>query len=198
MDEERRYNLSREELERGLDGMRLSPKDGGILEMIVRRPDEDGREELEEGELSLEFGLVGDNWKTRGSSRTNDGFGHPDMQLNIMNSRAIDLIAGSRDRWPLAGDQLYIDLDLSDENLPPGTRLRIGDAEIEITEIPHNGCKKFAKRFGVEAVKFVNSPEGKRMHLRGVNAKVVVPGKIRRGDWVEKGRESSVRKTARK
>lgn len=179
-------HLTKEELELGLAGIRKSPSDAGTLEMIVRRPEEDGREELDEGELSLELGLVGDNWKTRGSSRTTDGFGHPDMQLNIMNSRAIALIAGSRDRWKLAGDQLYVDLDLSEENLPPGSRLKIGEAVIEITSIPHNGCRKFADRFGVEAVKFVNSPEGKALHLRGLNAKVVVPGFIRRGDRVRK------------
>lgn len=179
-------HLSAEELEAGLELIRKSSKNGGALEMIVRRPDVDQREELEEGELSPELGLVGDNWKTRGSSRTKDGFGHPDMQLNVMNSRAIALIAVTRDRWKLAGDQLYVDLDLSDENLGPGSRLRIGEAEIEITEIPHNGCRKFADRFGVESVKFVNSPEGKKLHLRGVNAKVVVPGRIRRGDRVEK------------
>ncbi len=179
-------HLTKEELEAGLGKIEQSPKDRGTLELIVRRPDVDVREELDAGELSLELGLVGDNWKTRGSSRTNDGFGHPDMQLNIMNSRAISLIAGSPDRWKLAGDQLFVDLDLSDENLPPGSRLKIGDTVIEITEIPHNGCRKFSDRFGVEAVKFVNSPEGKRLHLRGVNAKVVVPGIVRAGDIVAK------------
>ncbi|HUF03392.1 MAG TPA: hypothetical protein VMM38_04375 [Aridibacter sp.] len=179
-------HLSAEELAEGLELIRGSANDGGTLEMIVRRPFEDAREELEEGDLSLELGLVGDNWRTRGSSWSDDGLGHPDMQLNVMNSRAIALIAGSRDRWKLAGDQLYVDLDLSDENLPPGSRLRIGKAEIEITEIPHSGCRKFADRFGVEAVKFVNSPEGKRLHLRGVNAKVIVPGKIRVFDVVSK------------
>jgi hypothetical protein len=180
------YHLSKEELESGLDAIRRSPGDNGTLEMIVRRPAEDEREELEAGELSLELGLVGDNWKTRGSSRTDDGFGHPEMQLNMMNARAIAHIAGDRGRWKLAGDQLYVDLDLSDENLPCGSRLKIGDAVVEITEIPHNGCRKFADRFGVEAVKFVNSEEGKRLHLRGVNAKVVKPGIVRRGDRVEK------------
>lgn len=186
MDSAKNFHLTKEELEAGLEEIRRSPKDGGTLELIVRRPAEDGREELEEGELSLELGLIGDNWRTRGSSRTDDGFGHPDMQLNIMNSRAIALIARTADRRKLAGDQLYVDLDLSDENLPCGSRLKIGEAVVEITEIPHNGCRKFSNRFGVEAVKFVNSKEGKWLHLRGVNAKVVTPGIIRRGDWVEK------------
>jgi len=179
-------HLTKEELEAGLPEIRKSPIGVGTLEMIVRRPAVDERDELERGELSLELGLVGDNWRTRGSSRTDDGFGHPDMQLNVMNSRAISLIAGSRDRWKLAGDQLYIDLNLSVENLPPGSRLKIGDAVIEITEIPHNGCRKFSDRFGVEAVKFVNSPDGKELHLRGLNARVVVPGTVKRGDRVEK------------
>ena len=179
-------HLTKEQLEAGLPEIRKSPIGVGTLEMIVRRPAVDEREELERGELSLELGLVGDNWRTRGSSRTTDGFGHPDMQLNLMNSRAIALIAGSRDRWKLAGDQLYMDLDLSNENLPPGTMLGIGEAVIQITEIPHNGCRKFSDRFGVEAVKFVNSPEGKELHLRGLNAKVVVPGTIKRGDIVSR------------
>ena len=185
--DDRARHLSAEDLEAGLDLIRQSPAETGSLELIVRRPEIDDREELEAGELSLELGLVGDNWKTRGSSRTDDGFGHPEMQLNIMNSRAIELIAGTKDRWKLAGDQLYVDLDLSDENLQPGSQLQVGEESvIEITEIPHNGCRKFSDRFGVEAVKFVNSAEGKRLHLRGLNAKVVVPGTILKGDDVSK------------
>lgn len=179
-------HLTKEQLEAGLDEIRESPLDEGTLELIVRRPEENERDVLEEGELCLERGLIGDNWKTRGSSRTDDGFGHPEMQLNIMNARAAKLIAVEDDRRKLAGDQLFIDINLSDENLPVGCKLSIGDAEVEVTAIPHNGCKKFANRFGVEAVKFVNSVEGKRLHLRGINAKVVKPGKIRQGDVVTK------------
>ncbi len=181
-----RVYLTKEELEAGLDDIRQSPKDEGILEMIVRRPVENEREVLDEGVLDLTEGLIGDNWKTRGSSHTTDGYGHPGMQLNIMNSRAIALVAQSRDRWKLAGDQLFIDLNLSDENLPAGSRLKIGTAIIEITAIPHNGCVKFKKRFGVDAVRFVNSPAGKQLHLRGINAKVVKSGTIRIGDIVKK------------
>ncbi len=179
-------HLTMEELETGLDEIRLSPKDEGVLEMIVCRPEENERVVLEQGELDSTEGLIGDNWKKRGSSRSTDGFGHPEMQLNIMNSRAIALIAGERNRWSLAGDQLYIDFDLSDENLPPGSRLEIGSAIVEITPIPHNGCKKFTNRFGIDAVKFVNSPVGKQLHLRGVNAKVIQSGIIRVGDIVKK------------
>jgi len=173
-------------LEKGLAEVRRSPKNDGTVELIVRRPRTGEREVLLEGELDLTEGLVGDNWLVRGSSRTPNGGPHPEMQLNVMNSRAIALIAGTRDRWPLAGDQLYIDLDLSDDNLPPGTRLSLGSAIIEVSAVPHTGCKKFSARFGVDAMKFVNSPEGKRLHLRGINTKIVQPGIIKVGDTVKK------------
>lgn len=179
-------HLTMAELEAGLDVVRQSPKDEGVLELIVRRPQIGEREVLEEGELDLVEGLVGDNWRTRGSSRTSNGLGHPEMQLNIMNSRAIALIAQEKARWQLAGDQLFIDIDLSDETLPPGTKLALGTAVIEVTPIPHRGCKKFVERFGLDAVKFVNSTIGKQLHLRGINAKVVQPGIIRVGDVAKK------------
>jgi MOSC domain-containing protein YiiM len=154
--------------------------------MIVRRPRTDEREVLEEGELDLIQGLVGDNWRTRGSSGTADGSAHPDMQLNVMNSRVIALLAQKKERWPLAGDQLFIDLDLSAENLPPGTRLAVGSSVIEVTAQPHTGCQKFVARFGLDAMKFVNSPARKHLHLRGINAKVIQPGTVRVGDIVKK------------
>ena len=179
-------HLTGQELEAGLAEIRQSPKDEGILELIVRRPQPDEREILEEGELHLVEGLIGDSWIRRSSSRTSDGSAHPDMQLNIMNARAIALIAQHKDRWPLAGDQLYIDMDLSAENLPAGTRLAIGSAIIEVTAQPHTGCKKFVSRFGLEAMKFVNSPVGKQLRLRGINARVVQAGGIRAGDIVRK------------
>lgn len=175
-----------DELEAGLDAIRQSPKDQGVLELIVRRPATDEREILEEGQLDLVEGLVGDDWLRRGSSGTPDGSSHPDMQLTIMNSRAIALITPDKSRWPLAGDQLYIDLDLSSDNLPPGTRLSLGTAVIEVTAQPHTGCKKFSSRFGIDAMKFVNSPEGKELHLRGINARVLQPGLIRVGDLAKK------------
>src|SRR5207247_88617 len=134
----------------------------------------------------LREGLVEDNWRTRGSSRTVDGSSHPEMQLNLMNARVIALVAQERERWPLAGDQLYLDLDLSSENLPPGTRLALGSAVIEVTAEPHTGCQKFVARFGREAMQFVNSPVGRQLNLRGINAKVVQPGVIRVGDVARK------------
>jgi hypothetical protein len=177
-------HLTLAQLEAGLDEIRRSPRDTGVLEMIVRRPDVGRREVLETGELSLSDGLVGDNWKERGSSRTPDKASHPDMQLNIMSSRVIALVAGERTRWHLAGDQLFVDLDLSAENLPPGTRLAIGGAVVQVTDQPHTGCQKFVERFGVDALKFVSTPQGRQLNLRGVNARVVQPGVIRTGDVV--------------
>jgi hypothetical protein len=179
-------HLSGAELEAGLGGVLVSPKDAGIVELIVRRPRVGEREVLEEGELSLTEGLVGDNWKERSSTRTPDGSPHPDMQLNVMNSRVLALVAGGRERWRLAGDQLILDLDLCEENLPAGTRLSLGSAVIEVTAQPHTGCHKFIARFGLDAMKFVNTPEGRRLRLRGLNAKVVTPGVVKVGDAVRK------------
>lgn len=179
-------HLTMGELEAGLDEIRRSPKDEGVLELIVRRPQTDAREVLQEGELHTSEGLVGDSWKLRGSSRTPDGSSHPDMQLNIMNARVIALIAQDKERWQLAGDQLFFDMDLSEANLPAGTRLAIGSAIIEVTPQPHTGCKKFVARFGLDAMKFVNSPTGRELHLRGINAKVIKPGTIRVGQTAKK------------
>jgi hypothetical protein len=179
-------HLTAEELGAGLSRILTSPKDEGLLELIVRRPRAGEREVLEEGRLDLFEGLVGDNWKDRGSSRTPDGSPHPDMQLNVMNSRVLALVAQDRERWRLAGDQLIVDMDLSRENLPAGSRLALGSAVIEVTEQPHTGCQKFIDRFGLDAMKFVNSPEGRRLRLRGLNARVVRPGVIRAGDAVRK------------
>ena len=180
------YHLTMEELEAGLETIRQTPSDTGTLKMIVRRPDVDQREEVEEAELNLTDGLVGDTWKVRGSTSMHDGSSNLEAQITVMNARATALLAQSEERWSLAGDQLYVDFDLSDENIPPGSRLAIGSAVIEVSGRPHNGCKKFSSRFGVEAMKFVNSPEGKRLHLRGINTTVVQAGVIRLGDKVRK------------
>ena len=179
-------HLTMAELEAGVSAVSLSPRVSGRLELIVRRPAVGEREVLDQGDLDLAVGLVGDTWSRRASSRTADRTPHPDMQLNVMNARVIELIGGSRDRWPLAGDQLYVDLDLSAENLTPGTRLAIGTAVIEVTPQPHTGCDKFASRFGVDAMKFVNSESGRRLNLRGINARVLIPGRIRTGEPVRR------------
>lgn len=161
-----------------------SPRDGGRLEMIVARPELGARRVLARGELDYAVGLVGDNWLARGSASTADGSANPDAQITIMNSRMIDALAADRDDWPLAGDQLFIDLDLSEENLPAGQRIAIGAAVLEITPMPHTGCAKFTERFGHDAIRFVNSPEGRQQRRRGLNARVVQPGAINVSDEV--------------
>jgi len=177
--------LTRPELEAGLDAIRQSPRDEGVLELIVRRPRTDEREVLEEGQLDPAEGLVGDNWKARGTA---GGWqpAIPDRQLTLMNARVIALLAQTKERWPLAGDQLFVEFDLSAANVPAGTRLAVGSAVVEVTAPPHTGCKKFTERFGADAMAFVNSPVWKLLQLRGVHAKVVKPGLVRTGDAVKK------------
>jgi len=176
--------MTLETLTARLSYIRQSPQQTGTLALIVRRPQVDAREVLAEGELNTAEGLAGDSWRVRRSSRTADGAPHPDMQLNLMNVRVAEAVAGKMKRWPLAGDQLFVDFDLSQANVPPGTRLAVGSAVIEITSQPHTGCSKFAARFGVDALTFVNSPEGRVLGLRGVNARVIKPGRVRVGDVV--------------
>ena len=175
---------TREELEAHLDHLRAAPQDDGVLELVVARPALLQRAVLEVGVLSSTEGLVGDTWSQRPCKRTPDGSPHPDMQLNIMGSRVARLVAVTDDRMPLAGDQLYVDLELGYDNLPAGTQLEVGSAVVEITDEPHTGCAKFVERFGAEAMRFVNGSVGRPMRLRGLNAKVVVPGRIRPGDPV--------------
>ncbi|MFL6078545.1 MAG: hypothetical protein ACJ714_01315 [Ornithinibacter sp.] len=178
-----------EELAAFVPELLRAPRDVGTLTLVVRRPAPGEREVLDEGELDLALGLVGDTWSERGSSRTPDGGPHPDRQLTVMSARMVEFLAGGPARRPLAGDQLYLDLDLSHDNLPAGSRLTIGEpsgrgAVIEVSEAPHTGCAKFVERFGAEAMRFVNGPVGRPMRLRGLNARVIVPGRVRPGDPV--------------
>lgn len=175
-----------DELAAGIDEIRRAPAAKGTVELIVSRPAENERELLEEGMLDLDEGLVGDMWSRRATSRRPDGAPNPDAQVTLMNVRAAALIAGGRERWPLAGDQLYVDFDLSLENLPAGSRLAVGDAVVEVTADPHTGCAKFSSRFGTDALKFVNKSPGRELRLRGVNTRVVTPGAVRTGDSVSK------------
>ena len=179
-------HLTMEELQVGLEEAGESPQDNGILEMIVSRPAIGERQVVERADLHPIEGLIGDNWRTRGSPHTDDGSAHIEMQITIMNSRIIQLVAQDRSRWPLAGDQLFIDLDLSVENLRPGQHIAIGGAVLEITNMPHNGCAKFTERYGHDAIRFVNSAEGRQLRRRGIYARVVQPGVIHTGDRVSK------------
>jgi hypothetical protein len=174
------------ELEAGLEEIRQSPADDGPLRLIVRRPAVEQRELLETADLDTEHGLVGDSWLARGSKRTADGAASPETQVTLMNARVATLLAGSPDAWSAAGDQLYVDLDLAESNLPAGTRLAIGNALLEVSAEPHTGCAKFSGRFGVDALRFVSTPEGRELRLRGVNTRVVRSGTISLGDRISK------------
>ena len=173
-------------LEQSLDHIREAPADSGTVELITRRPAEDQREVLTEARLDTFEGLEGDTWRARGSRHTADGGPNPEAQLTLMNARAAAAIAGERERWALAGDQIYVDLDLSRANLPPGSRVQIGSAVIEFSEAPHTGCAKFSARFGNDALRFVNSPTGRELRLRGANCRVVKAGTVRAGDAIKK------------
>ena len=179
-------HLSTPDLEAGLESIINSPKDQSVLDMIVSRPEEDAREVMELADLDVAVGLVGDTWQDRPSARSGDGKAHPDMQITLMNSRVANLVAQSKDRWPLAGDQLFADLDLSKANVPVGTRISVGAAILEATAQPHTGCEKFAARFGIDALKLISSATGKELQLRGINLKVVQSGEIKPGDPVKK------------
>jgi hypothetical protein len=179
-------HLSTADLEASLDDIKNSPKSETVLDMIVSRPEEDGREIMSLADLDIEVGLVGDTWQDRPSARSGDGKAHPDMQITIMNSRVAQLVAQAKERWPLSGDQLFADIDLSVANMPPGTRIAVGSAVLEATDQPHTACKKFSARYGTDATKFLSSPEGKELQLRGINCKVVQNGEIKPGDVVKK------------
>jgi hypothetical protein len=176
----------RPELEAGLATIQASPRETGRVELIVRRPAVDEREIVEQAELDEVLGLVGDGWLARGSSATPDGSADPEAQLTLMNARVASLVAGPRERWSLAGDQVYVDLDLSVDHLPPGTRLSLGTAVVEVSATPHTGCAKFSGRFGIDALAFISTPTGKALRMRGVNTRVVAAGVVRTGDPVRR------------
>ncbi len=178
--------LTHDELQSGLAAIRQSPADHGVLRAIVIRPGKNERDSLTQCQLSPELGVQGDNWAKGCWKSLPDGKPHPDVQVAITNARSIALIAQDEDRWSLAGDNLYVDLDLSSDNLPCGQRISLGETILEITEVAHNGCSKFAQRFGPDALKFVNSEVGKKLHLRGIYARVVQAGVISVGDVIKK------------
>ena len=168
-------------LEAAREQILASPRAVGRIELIVRRPSPEERETLEEATLDPAEGLVGDCWRARGSKSTPDGSADPRAQLTLMNARVAELVAVTTERMPLAGDQFFVDLDLTEANVPPGTRLALGSAVIEVSAEPHLGCRKFLDRFGKDAHRFVSSKEGRALNLRGINAFVVSGGVVRAG-----------------
>lgn len=181
-----RMHRTTDELEALIPHITAVPSDHGMIEMIVRRPASEERETVDTAELDTRVGLVGDNWATKGSPRTADGLSNPDAQLTLMNSRVTDAVAVTKDRWSLAGDQIYVDMDLSIANLPAGSRLSLGSAVIEISKTPHTGCAKFSTRFGAGALRFVSVGTGKELRFRGVNTRVVKNGTVEVGDTLQK------------
>jgi MOSC domain-containing protein YiiM len=174
------------DLDRHLEDLRAAPRDLGRVVMIVRRPDRDTREVVDEAVIDEDEGLVGDNWRARGSRSRPDGSADPESQLTVMSTRVLAAIEPDPSRWPLAGDQLLVDLDLSVANLPPGTLLAIGEAVLRVSETPHTGCAKFSARFGSDALRWINSPTGRELRMRGLNGRVVRGGTVRVGDAVRK------------
>jgi MOSC domain-containing protein YiiM len=179
-------HLNMNELEEGINYIVQTPDDKGPVRMIVSRPETGIRKILNSASLDTIKGLIGDNWKDRGSSGTPKKSANPETQITIMNSRVIDLIAHSSDRWKLAGDQLFIEMDISRNNIPPGSQLKIGSAVIEVSEKPHTGCQKFSERFGLHALIFVSTPLGLELCFRGINARVLKSGIVTVGDIVNK------------
>jgi MOSC domain-containing protein YiiM len=174
------------DLDRHLDHVRAAPRDGGAVALIVRRPAVDEREAVAEAVLDVADGLVGDGWLARGSRSPPAVSADPQAQVTIMSTRVLAAIEPDASRWPLAGDQLYLDMDLSVGNLPPGTRLAVGSAVVEVSETPHTGCSKFSARFGSDAQRWINSPAGRELRMRGLNARIVQGGVVRVGDTVRK------------
>ncbi len=177
---------TRPELEAHLPDIVASPADNGVLRAIVIRPKSGDRTMLEACDISLAGGVHGDNWALGCWKVTENGKPHPDVQICIMNARTIAAIAGARENWAPAGDNLFIDLDLTRENLPAGQKLAIGSAIIEVTAEPHNGCQNFVDRYGRDATVFVNTGEGRKLRLRGIYARVVKDGRVSVGDTVRK------------
>jgi hypothetical protein len=178
--------VTQQEIDRRMSWVLESPSDHGSVSLIVVRPQTDQRDVIGQAHFSAEAGVAGDNWQHDCWKRLADGRSDPNVQVAIMNARMIEVLTGDQAHWPLAGDQLFVDFDLSTTNLSPGDRLQVGDAMLEITAEPHRGCGKFKQRFGEAALQYVNSAYGDDHRLRGVYAKIIVAGKVEAGDVVSK------------
>lgn len=180
-------NATQDELDAATEHVLASPKEKSVLQIIVVRPKANERQTLERAELSPSGGIAGDRWSVDHWEHLPDGSPHPQSQVSLMNYRVLELIAGNSAAMPLAGDNLIFDLDLSEENLPAGSRLNIGSQVIlELTAVPHTGCGKFQKRYGKAAREFVNGDLGSKHSLRGRMATIVQAGTIAVGDRIEK------------
>lgn len=175
-----------EQLNIQLKHIQESPKDLGSVLLIVRRPTTEERELISQGRLVPASGLEGDNWRERGSTSMPDGSANPEAEITLMNTRVIQALTQDETRWALAGDQFFVDFDLSEGNIPAGTRLVIGSAIVEVSPLPHNGCKKFSARFGMDALKFISMAENKPLRMRGINAKIIQAGDVKQGDLIRK------------
>ncbi len=180
-----RTDLDRD-LDQHLPDIRSAPRDIGTLELIVQRPEVDERVIVPEGVLDPAAGLVGDRWAQHRSSSRPDGSPDPAVQLTLISTRVLAAIEPDRSRWPLAGDQLYVDFDLGAENLPVGAHVAIGESEVEVSARPHTGCSKFSARFGSDALRWINNATGRELRMRGVNCRIVRGGTVHVGDEVRR------------
>jgi hypothetical protein len=180
-----RTDLDRD-LDQHLPNVRLAPRDVGRVELIVQRPRVDERVVVAEGVLDAASGLIGDRWVHHRSSSRPDAPPDPAVQLTLMSTRVLAAIEPDQSRWPLAGDQLYVDFDLSTDHLPVGARVAVGEAEVEVSAQPHTGCSKFSARFGSDALRWINNPTGRSLRMRGVNCRIIRGGTVRVGDMIRK------------
>ncbi|HSM34666.1 MAG TPA: MOSC domain-containing protein [Anaerolineae bacterium] len=175
-----------DELEAGMAMLLGSPTEAGTLRLVVRRPGKGQREIVEVGQLDTDVGLVGDDWVNRPGSHSDKP--SPYAQVTMMNARVAELISGDPDpaAWAQCGDQLYLDLDLSEANMPAGSRVGIGEAVLEIQAEPHTGCLQFRQWWGADALRFISTDRGRQMRMRGANAIVLQSGLVRPGDIARK------------